>query len=377
MTWAGQIAVVAVVCGLVCPLAGVFLVLRRLSMMADAISHSVLPGLVAAYVLAQGPNIWAGLAGATAAGLLTVGLVELIVKSRLVKNDAAIGLVFPAMFAVGVFFVTANLSQVHIDADAILFGEIAFAPAEQMMIAGSEAGPQSAWLLGVVGLVNLLVLTIFFKELKLTTFDAGLAATLGFAPAAMHIAVMAMAAVTTVGAFSAVGAVLAVAMIIAPAAAASLWTDRLPWLILLSCLLGAGSSLAGYGAALALDVSISGMMAAMAGVVFLLSAAFAPGKGIAASLVRRRRQAWQFAVEMLVIHLGAHEGEPGMEAEGTLLHIERELNWTAARLRKVSARAKGQGLIAQAGGRLTLTEAGRQAQEALLLREASWAAKTA
>ena len=117
-----------------CALAGIFLVLRRMAMMADAISHAVLPGLVAGFVLAHAANLARGgellasFVGAIAAGLLTVVLVEALTKSRRVKEDAAMGVVFPALFALGVFVISKYLANVHIDTDAVLFGEIAFTP---------------------------------------------------------------------------------------------------------------------------------------------------------------------------------------------------------------------------------------------------------
>jgi manganese/zinc/iron transport system permease protein len=358
VSWDLQIGMVAVAAGIACPLAGVFLILRRMAMMADAISHSVLPGLVAAYALAQGPNLAAGLVGAISAGLATVLGVELMVRSRLVRDDAAIGIAFPAMFALGVMLVTSRFSGAHLDADAVLYGEIALAPAEAWTVGGAQLGPQAFWLLVGAAAVNALVLALFYKELKITTFDPGLAAALGFAPAALHAALMAMTAATTVSAFSAVGAVLAVAMIIVPPAAARLLTDRLPAMIALSCLIGAGSALAGFWIALAWNVSISGMMAACAGAAFLLCAAAAPQRGILAAWARRRRQKLAFQVEMLLMHLAAHREAPGEEAEGSLLHIERELEWSPERLSNVVRRAERAGLLQSQGGMLELTSAG-------------------
>jgi manganese/zinc/iron transport system permease protein len=205
-----------------CALLGAFLVLRKMAMMADAISHAILPGLVAGYFLAHGPNLVAGFLGATAAGLVTVSLVELLNRSGRVKADAAIGLVFPALFALGTFLISKYFANVHLDTDAVLYGEIAFAPFDRLIFGGYDWGPQPIWILGGLALINLLFVAIFYKELKLATFDAGLAATLGFSPALIHYALMTLVSLTTVGAFTAVGAILVVALLIVPAATAPL-----------------------------------------------------------------------------------------------------------------------------------------------------------
>ena len=353
------IALVAVFAASACALAGVFLVLRRMAMMADAISHAILPGLVAGYILARGPNLLAGFLGAAAAGLLTVVLVEALTKSRRIHEDAAIGVVFPALFALGVFVITKYLSNIHIDTDAVLFGEIAFTPFDTLQIGGRDYGSQALWVLGGLTLVNALFLAVFYKELKLSTFDAGLAAALGFAPALLHYTLMGVVAVTTVGALSAVGAILVVALLIVPAATASLLTRRLPVMIALSVLIGAIGALAGVFLAILWNVSISGMIAAVLGVLFGAALLGAPQQGLAAQALRRRRQRGQFAAEMLVVHLATHEGTTSEAVESAPAHLEKELNWQPQDARRTIDRAKEEGLIAQQGDNLHLTEQGR------------------
>jgi manganese/zinc/iron transport system permease protein len=232
-----------------CALPGVFLVLRKLAMVADAISHAILPGIVVAYFLARGPNLLAGFVWATAAGVLTVGLIEALHRTGRVKEDAATGIVFPAMFALGVFLVARYFANLHVDTDAVLYGEIALAPFDTLLIGGRDLGPQSLWVMGGLTLLNLAFILLFYKELKLATFDPGLAATLGFAPVALHYGLMTLVALTTVGAFTAVGAILVVALLIVPAATAYLLTDRLPVMIGLTLLVGAVSGAVGFGPA--------------------------------------------------------------------------------------------------------------------------------
>jgi manganese/zinc/iron transport system permease protein len=358
---AAQIALVAVATGAACSLAGVFLVLRRMAMMADAISHSILPGLVAGYFLAKGPNLLAGFVGATAAGLLTVWAVDALARTRRVSEDSAIGLVFTAMFALGVLVVSKFMANVHIDTDAVLFGEIAFVPFDTWSLGGRPMGPVALWTLGGLTLANSAFLVLCFKELKLTTFDPTLAATIGLAPGVMHFWLMTSVAVTTVGAFSAVGAILSVAMVVAPPVTASLLTRRLPSLIGLSLGIGAGCALVGYGLAAALDVSISGMVATTLGAAFVATLAFAPERGVLARARQRREHAARFAAEMLVVHLSAHEGSAAEATESDAAHLEAELRWSRETAERTVRRAVAEGWVEAKGGRLSLTDAGRAA----------------
>jgi manganese/zinc/iron transport system permease protein len=263
-----------------CSLLGCFLVLRKMAMLTDAISHAILPGLVAGYFLASGPNILAGFAGAAAAGLLTVALVELLRNTRRVGGESAIGIVFPAMFALGTFLVSKYFSNVHLDTDAVLYGNIEFASLDVLYVGNTSLGPQSLWIMGALCVLNLLFVALFYKELTLATFDAGLAAALGFSPALIHYALMTVVSITTVGAFTAVGAVLVVALMIVPAAAAYLLTDRLPTMIGLSVLLGALSALGGYFLAVVIDASIAGAIVSVAGGLFGLALLFSPLHGL-------------------------------------------------------------------------------------------------
>jgi manganese/zinc/iron transport system permease protein len=337
-----------------CALVGTFLILRRMAMMADAISHAILPGLVLAYFLANGPNLIAGVLGASLAGVTTVVLVEALERSGRVKTDAAIGIVFPALFALGTFFVSRFFANVHLDTDAVLFGEIAFAPFDRLIIAGRDIGSQPLIVLAALTVMNLVLVLLFFKELKLATFDPGLAAALGFSPIVIHYALMTAVSMTTVGAFAAVGAILVVALMIVPAATAYLLTDRLASMVLLSVGTGIGSAVAGYYAATTLDVSISGMMAVCAGLLFTTAALFSPSHGVVARRVRRARLREQFAVELLLLHLLHHAS--GSESRAALA---AELNWKAEWLATIVARGERQALLSQSDNLVALTDLGR------------------
>jgi manganese/zinc/iron transport system permease protein len=327
-------------------LLGSFLVLRRAAMMADAISHSVLPGIVLAFALSGGEKATLpALAGAAAAGLITVFVSEWLVQTGKVKNDAAIGTVFPLMFSLGVLGVSLAFRNVHLDLDAVLYGEIAYAPFNILEVGGTQWGPESLWLMGGVLIINALFVTLFYKELKLSTFDRGLAGALGFAPTALHYALMSLVSVTSVGAFQSVGAILIVTFMIVPPATAYLLTERLTVMVVLAVLVGAVSSLLGYGLAIVLDASIAGCMASVAGVLFVIALLFSPKAGVLIVASRRAQQRLEFATR--------HHDRPVPDTE-----ILEEFGWSQGFLRNVRDRALGAAWVRLEPGGLRLTESG-------------------
>ena len=181
-----EIQLIAVVVAIACAIPGVFLVLRKMALISDAISHSILPGIVIGFFITQDLNSPFLILLAALTGLLTVVLVEIIQKTGLVKEDTAIGLVFPMLFSVGVIMIAKNANDVHLDVDAVLLGELAFAPFDRLLISGMDLGPKSLWVMGVVLLITVFLLFMFFKELKVSTFDSGLSSALGFSPILMH-----------------------------------------------------------------------------------------------------------------------------------------------------------------------------------------------
>jgi manganese/zinc/iron transport system permease protein len=361
-----DIQIIAVVVAVACALPGVFLVLRRMALMSDAISHAILLGIVLAFFVTEDLSSPLLIIAAAATGVLTVSLVELIHRTGLVREDAAIGIVFPALFSGGVILISRFAGDVHLDTDAVLLGELAFAPLDRLAIFGYEL-PKSLWVMGGILLINLIFIGLFYKELKLTTFDVGLAAALGFSPTLIHYGLMTIVSITAVGAFDAVGSILVVALMIAPPATAYLLTDRLSYLLGLSALIGVIAAIAGYWLAHFLDASIGGSMATMAGVLFLLTFLLAPDRGIIAIALRRVHQRWEFAQTMLTIHLFNHEGVPDAERERHIEHLDEHLRWNTSFAERVVRYAERQGSIRCRDGMLFLTEHGRQiAREALV-----------
>jgi len=272
-----EIQLIAVLVAVACALPGVFLILRGMAMMSDAISHAILPGIVIAFLITG--NLSSGwlILGAGLSGVLTVALVEVLRTTGLLKEDAAIGIVFPALFSLGVVLIAVFADDVHLDTDAVLLGELAFAPFDRHVILGREV-PRAAVVMGIILVINAAFITLFYKELKMSTFDAALASSFGFAPSVLHYGLMALVSTTAVGAFDAVGSILVVALMVAPPAAAYLLTRRLSSMLVWSALIGCLVAVWGYWMARLLDASIAGSMATMAGILFVIVLAFAPSR---------------------------------------------------------------------------------------------------
>jgi len=273
-----------------CAIVGTFLVLRKMALLGDAISHAVLPGIAIAFLLGGGRAPWAVVLGAGAFGVLTVFLVELFVRTRRLKEDASIGVVFPALFAVGVVLISRYAYSVDIDTECVLYGEIAYSPWDSLLLFGRDWGPKALWINGGVLALNLLLVAFFFKELKLSSFDPRLSAALGFSPVLIQYLLMSAVSITVVGAFESVGAILVVAMLVVPPATAYLLSDRLGTMLILGVLFGCLSAVAGYGLSRAIDCSIAGAMACSAGLFFALALLFSPRYGIVAQSVKQRRK---------------------------------------------------------------------------------------
>ncbi|MDP5082575.1 MAG: metal ABC transporter permease [Winogradskyella sp.] len=326
-----EIQIIASLVAIACAIPGTFLVLRKMAMISDAISHSILPGIVIGFFITQDLNSPLLILLAAVTGVVTVVLVEYIQKTGLVKEDTAIGLVFPVLFSIGVIMIAKNANDIHLDIDAVLLGELAFAPFDRFFISGIDVGPKSLWVIGSILIITVALLITFFKELKLSTFDKGLAASLGFSPILIHYGLMTVSSITTVGAFDAVGAILVVALMIAPAAAAYLLTTDLKKMLVLSVVFGVFSAISGYWFAHWLDASIAGSITTMLGVLFLIVYLFAPSKGIIAVMYREKQQRTEVSLLTFLLHLKNHDDE----RERHVNHLNEHINWQKVRSKTI------------------------------------------
>lgn len=256
---------VAIPCGLL----GCYLILRNMAMVGDAISHAVLPGIVIAFFVSGTREPISMLLGAGILGIITTFLIEFFHSKARLQTDAAIGITFTWLFALGVILISVFAGQVDLDQDCVLYGEIAYVPIDLWITdSGKILGPRVVYIMGVVFLAVLSFILIGYKELFLTTFDPAFAAATGVSVTLWHYLLMGAVSFTTVGAFESVGAILVVAFLIVPPATAYLLTDAFKKMMIITALQGLVISFSGYQLAVWLDGSIAGAMTVIAGILF-------------------------------------------------------------------------------------------------------------
>ncbi|SKC83183.1 metal ABC transporter permease [Ohtaekwangia koreensis] len=263
-----------------CALLGCFLILRKMAMVGDAISHAVLPGIVIAFLISGSRDSMTMLIGAGLIGVLTTFLIEFLHKKAKLQTDASIGVTFTWLFAIGVVLISLFAGKVDLDQDCVLYGEIAYVPLDTLIVGGQSIGPRALYIMGIILTIIILFIWIGYKELFLTTFDPAYASAIGISTTLWHYLLMGAVSATTVASFESVGAILVVALLIAPAATAYLITDNLKWMLVIACIAGIVASITGYFFAVWLDGSIAGAIAAMAGAIFVLAMIFSPTHGI-------------------------------------------------------------------------------------------------
>ncbi len=288
--WNIQIVLMGFLVCLACGMIGNFVVARRLALVGDAISHSLLPGIAVAFLITASRSVPAMFVGAAMAGVLTTFLIEFIHRKSRVKPDAAIGIVFTTLFAVGVVVISLWLDKVHLDAECVLYGEIGFVPQlEVVSMGGMSFGPRPLVTMGAVAILNLALVTIFYRQLLVTSFDPGLARSLGMPVNATHYGLMIALAITIVAAFEAVGVVLVIAMLIFPAVTAGFFFERLPALLWSTVPLSLAYSLGGFHLAHWLDCSIAPAMVVVAIGLFVAGWFFGPKGGLVHARLFKRK----------------------------------------------------------------------------------------
>jgi manganese/zinc/iron transport system permease protein len=315
---------VATACGLI----GNYLILRRMALVGDAISHSVLAGIgvvvALPFLVEQLPILnWIGLGnisgqltttamfvGAVGAGVVTTLIIEVIHRYSRVKQDAAIGIAFTSLFAFGVILITVKSGDLHIDTDCVLYGEIIQIPVKpprieispsfsdfigkmplfHVLLHGNELElAPSVVRMGIVALAVAILVWLFYKELLVSSFDSGLASSLGINATVVHYALMGLLSLVVVSAFESVGAILVVAMLILPGATAHLLSARLPVIMLLTVIHAFFSTLMGFHLATWLDCSIAGAFVVAGMGLFLLAWFFSPHDGLLGKWILSRK----------------------------------------------------------------------------------------
>lgn len=272
-----------------CALLGVFLVLKNMAMVADALSHTVLLGIVLGYFIAGDLDSPILFVGAALFGVMTVYAIEYAVNKFAIQSDAATGLVFTLLFALAIILISKYARNVHLDVDVVLSGEVVFATLNTMEIFGIQV-PISFARMFVMLVINLAFVTVTYQQLKVSIFDPVYAKSIGVAVGFLNLVLMILVSITTVVAFDTVGAILVISLMVAPALSAHLLSKRLSIMLLVALLYGVINSVLGYYVAIYFNVSISGTIAFAGFVTFLLTLLFAPN-GLIGKRFKRAKQA--------------------------------------------------------------------------------------
>lgn len=350
---------IAIFTAIACALSGALLVVKREAMVSEGLSHAVLPGIILAFVVLRDRTSPLLIVTAAAMGLAMVMLVEALRRTRLVDGDASLGVVFSAMFSGGILLANIELNNTHFHAHCIIDGNLALAPLDTLSIGAVEWGPKAFYVMLGVTILLLAFILVAYKELKLMLFDPALAANFRLRPGLLHTVWLGLVSIAAVAAFEAAGSILVVALMIAPPAAAQLLTNRLEWLLPLSCLLGIASAMIGYQWGLWLDVSPTGPMATASGLLFLAVFLLAPRQGMLSRWRRHRRQQ-RWLQDHVVLSRVADGGE-----ELSFQEVAAEFYWPIATLNAALRRLTAAALVRRDGDRLIATPAGRDELERL------------
>jgi manganese/zinc/iron transport system permease protein len=363
---------IAILCSGCCSLLGCYLVLRRMSLIGDAISHAVLPGIAIAFFFTGQPYGIGIMLGAMALGMLTSFLTQSLHSLGKVSEDASMGVVFTSLFALGVILIQLWGSRAHLDADCVLYGDILFTWDRRVLLFGQYV-PRALLSLVPAAILTLGFIALFWKELKIVSFDPALAAAMGIKVWLVHYLLMGMVAGVTVASFESVGSILVVAMLIVPAAAAGLLTDRLRTMLVWSLVIATHSAIFGYLAASALNTSVAGMMAVVAGIQFGGAVLLAPRHGLVSRWLRNLGLSIRIASEDTIGQLYRAEEASALPA-GSQLAPTRAPSYPSGLigwLSRLSLRQKGL-ILAREQGNSELTNRGRTAARNIVRAHRLW-----
>jgi len=266
------ILLVASLVAINCSLVGSYLVLRKMTMMSDAITHAVLPGIVLGFLITGSKNPLIVLLSASITGIFASVLMSFLHTKLNLQSDAAIGITFTCLFALGIILVSLYGRKVDLDPDCVLYGEIVYVPLHILRTSGGiNLGPISLYSLGIVFLINLSFILCSYKELSITTFDPEFAKSIGINSTSFHYTLLSITSFTSVAGFDVVGAILVVALFVLPASIAYLFAKCVSNMLLLSAFISILIAVLGYSFAVFLNGSIAGAMATIGGMLFFVS----------------------------------------------------------------------------------------------------------
>lgn len=266
-----EIQIIAVLISIACSIPGCLLVIKQMAMLADSITHTILLGIVIGFFISNDINSPLLIIGAGIMGLGTVWLTESLERTKKVSADASVGIIYPLLFSIAIILISKYGGNIHLDTDSVMLGELAFAPFNRYSLFGIDIGPKSLYTVGSILVLNIIVVSICYKEIQMASFDSTFAKVLGFSPLIIHYTIMGLVSVTAVGAFEVVGSILVVALMIGPANIAFLFAKSLKEMMMISSLVGAISSVIGVAVAFYYDLSIAGCISLIIGVLFMIA----------------------------------------------------------------------------------------------------------
>ncbi len=380
----GWIIVAGALCAIAASLLGNFLVLRRLSLMGDAISHSVLPGIAAAFLFSGTRGSVVVLIGAASMGLLTVWLTELIRKYGKVEESAAIGVVFTSLFAVGLIMMVRAGDKIDLDPSCVLYGNL------ETIILDTVATPIGAVprvviTISLVGMLNAICIAVFFKQWQVSTFDPLLSQAQGISPTLFHYVLASLVAVTCIASFEAVGNILVVAMLVVPASTAFLLSRRLETMILLSIVLGSASAISGHLLAITVPVAFgfrsvnsAAMMAVTSGLFLVLAVVASPKAGVLIRLLEQRTVARKIVGEDILALL-YRQSERTIHADTAaksealpMRDIANQLKISLKKLTSVASDLVREDWVSMTQTSVTLTSEGHRVAQNLIRSHRLW-----
>lgn len=353
--WALRALLASSMVGLMCGVLGCFIVLRNMAMIGDALAHAILPGVVVAFLLGLGTTL-GFFGGAVIAGLITAVAITWIQRNMKTKNDAAIGIVFTAMFSLGVIGISSisRIPGVHLDLKDFLFGNVL------------GVGNEDLWLTAAITVYVLVCVALFFRYLFLTTFQPVIAETMGISTSAIHYFLMLLLSFAVVASLQTVGVILVVAMLITPASTALLLTDRLERVLILAALFGLLSAVGGLSLAILLEMPPGPAMAVTATILYLTAALFSPKRGLVFRFFQKRELQAKIRLEDALKQAFRLQQKGKLSAESLL----EEVGFNKSILNRQIQILKSKGWMQKSV--FQLTQEGRQEAERLVRAHRLW-----
>lgn len=341
--------------GLMCGILGAFLVLRNMSLIGDALSHSVLPGIFFAFVIVQSYNSIAFFIGSSIAGLIAAISISWIQQNMTTKNDAAIGIVYTTLFSIGVIGISwlQHSEGVHIDLKDFLFGNVLGISNEDIYLT-----------FGVM-LFTIISITLFYRQLFVSTFQETIAQTMGIPTKFLHYFLLLILSFVVVASLQAVGVILVVAMLVTPASTALLLSNKMRNVIIISALLGLVASILGLVASIVFDFPPGPTMAVVSALIYVVAVLFSPEHGIIFKFIRERNESSRIEKEDIIKYVFKNKNP-------SINDVSNFIGLSTSKVNNLVAGLMKSGMINKANNVLKLTSTGDVQANKLIRAHRLW-----